>query len=90
MYYIHTQVVLHIYIVLPHTVSPARNIKPKVKGIFIWIYSCLECVTFLIPCSLYAFMVRGSKKKNLVINIHLPSLLEWSPNWETVPICILP
>jgi len=35
-------------------------------------------------------MVRGGKRENLVIKIHLPSLLEWYPNWERVPICILP
>jgi len=39
MYYIHTQVVLHISVVLPHAVSLVSNTKPKVKRIFIWISS---------------------------------------------------
>lgn len=93
MYNIHTQVVLHISVVLPHALSLASNKIPTEKRIFTCIYSWgLECVKFLIPCSLYAFMVRGSKGKNLVIKIHLPSLLEWYmyPKWERVPVCILP
>jgi len=39
MYYIHTQVVLHISVILPHTLSPASNAIPTEKIIFIWIYS---------------------------------------------------